>query len=285
MLDAPGQNSGPTPGDDNAALAALQTAMAAFVWDAQATPQADLPAVLADEVQGLGLTPAARLSIHRNNTRITLIEALGENFPAVRRLVGEEFFSACAGLYLKAAPPPSPMLFELGAEFADFLDQFPPAASLPYLGDVARLEQARRIAWHAADADPLTVEDLAALPPESYGALRFVCHPSVHLLRSAYPLSAIYAANRSDEATDDAPVIDLEAGGEAVLVLRPGDDLMEEPIGPPLADLLDALAAGQSLMEAAAPLMALDPGFPLGPSLARLFELGVFVHASADDPV
>ena len=61
----------------------------------------------------------------------------------VRLLVGEEFFRAMAQIHVRAHRPRSPLMFEYGDELPDFIAGFPPAADVPYLADVARLE----IAW------------------------------------------------------------------------------------------------------------------------------------------
>ena len=65
-----------------------------------------------------------------------------------------------ARAYALAEPPRSPVLMDYGAGFADFIAGFAPAASLPYLPDVARIERAWREAYHAADAEPLTAGGL-----------------------------------------------------------------------------------------------------------------------------
>ena len=51
---------------------------------------------------------------------------------------------------------------DYGGDFADFVEGFAPAASVPYLAAVARLERARVQAYHAADSQPLTADQLAA---------------------------------------------------------------------------------------------------------------------------
>ncbi len=84
-------------------------------------------------------------------------------FPAVERIVGEEFFQAMARAYVLAEPPRSPVLMDYGTTFADFIAGFAPAASLPYLPDVARIERAWREAYHAEDAEPLGPEAFAGI--------------------------------------------------------------------------------------------------------------------------
>ena len=41
------------------------------------------------------------------------IDALQANYPAVTRLVGEEWFRAAAAVYVRQAPPTNPMLLRL----------------------------------------------------------------------------------------------------------------------------------------------------------------------------
>ena len=84
-----------------------------------------------------------RLRIYHNHTLTSLATALGDNFPVVRRLVGEDFFRAMARRFVVAQPPRDPCLSAYGVDFADFLERFEPARALPYLPDVARLEWLR----------------------------------------------------------------------------------------------------------------------------------------------
>ena len=114
------------------------------------------------------------------------MKALGTRFPATSRIVGEEFFNAMARVFVIAHPPRSPLLMTYGDDFPDFIADFEPAAELPYLADVARLEAARTRAYHAADAvllDPAAVA--ATIGQEALGAVRFALHPSAR--RSSAP--------------------------------------------------------------------------------------------------
>ena len=68
-----------------------------------------------------GLPTSRRFAVYRNNVVISLIEALQANFPAIRRLVGEEFFHGMAREFIIREPPSSPILLEYGAGFPDFV--------------------------------------------------------------------------------------------------------------------------------------------------------------------
>ena len=87
-------------------------------------------------------------------------------FPATRRITGPDFFRAMARFHVRATPPTSPLLFEYGRDFPDFIERLRACAAMPWLADVARIERAWLDAYHAADAAPLAAEALASVPPE-----------------------------------------------------------------------------------------------------------------------
>ncbi len=117
------------------ALGQRQSAYAAAILD----PARPVP-------QGLigpdGEPSAKRFAVYRNNVVVGLAAVLKAAFPAVCRIVGDEFFAAMARIYVSREPPGSPIMLDYGAGFADFVGGFEPAAGLPYLRDVARLERA-----------------------------------------------------------------------------------------------------------------------------------------------
>ena len=126
----------------------------------------DQDAGVPDALKGRdGSGPARRFAVYRNNVYASLIDALAGRFPATVKLVGDEFFRAMAREYVEKTPPRSAVLLRYGGDFPDFIGAFPPAAAVPYLADVARLEWVWHEAYHAADAEPLSQEALSALGP------------------------------------------------------------------------------------------------------------------------
>ncbi len=59
-----------------------------------------------------------RYAVYRNNVTVGLVRAMEGNFPAVRRLLGHEYFAGLARDFVQAHPPQSPLLFLYGADFA-----------------------------------------------------------------------------------------------------------------------------------------------------------------------
>jgi hypothetical protein len=211
-----------------------------------ATNAAAPPGILAS-----GIDPAARLDIYRGNVIGNLTGALKLTFPAVERLVGADFFYATTMRFLVARPPTKPNLYEWGGELPDFLASFPPAASLPYLPDVARLEWAVGRALHAPTVAPLDPRVLTELTAEDQAGVRFRTHPSVSLLALSHPAHRIWQAVLSG---DDAALGDIDpgSGGEWLIIYRAGNQIDVMHLSAAGLRFADALCNGIALPEALA---------------------------------
>jgi hypothetical protein len=177
-----------------------------------------------------------RFAVYRNNVMVALIEGLRDAYPVVCRLVGDEFFRAMAGVFARTHPPRSPVMLEYGEGFAEFIAEFPPAAGLPYLPDVARLERAWVEAYHAPEAEPLS-----RVPPDS--GQTFALHPATRLVRSPFPVLAIWEANRADA---EPRALELSPKGHDVLVTRPAAEVQAFRIPSDAAEAIQAINAGET---------------------------------------
>lgn len=218
--------------------------------------------------------PTLRLAVYRNNVLGSLVDGLATSFPVVQALVGEVFFRAMAAVFVRAAPPCSPVLAHYGDGFAGFISGFGPASGLPYLPDIARLEHARIQAFHAADAPVLSAADASSALGygEHTGALRLVCHPALQLVRSAHPVVALWAAHQDDAALALGD-IDLRQA-ETALVLRPALTVQVIALAPGDAAFAGALWRQADLASAAADAAQADPSFDLAASLRLLLVHG-----------
>jgi hypothetical protein len=212
-----------------------------------------------------------RFAVYRNNVVMGLVDAIRDAFPAVCRIVGEDFFQALARAYVVAEPPASPILLDYGRGFADFIAGFPACEGLPYLADVARIERAWVEAYHAADAAPLTPESLMSVAPEHRGDIRFSLHPAVRVVRSGLPALTIWRMNAGDG--EPAPV-DLDGGGEDALITRPHALVEVRQLPPGGADFILQLAGGASVLQALRVAGETDAGFDLAANLSGLLEAG-----------
>ena len=252
-------------------LKATQSAFAGALLD----PEAGLPDGVVDPE---GRPAPRRFAVYRNNVTVSLVEALATAFPVVENIVGPEFFAAMAREFVRRSPPSSPLLMFYGEGFGEFLGDFAPVAHLAYLPDVAELEQLRRQAYHAADAEPLGPGFLSAIAPENLGNLTLVFHPSVRILRSAHPVLSIWEWNQQDGGTEGKEIPDAP---ESILIARPAQDVEMRRLPPGGAGFLDALAAGSPLGEAAA-AGAGSEGFDLTQNISGLMESRIITAYSLD---
>jgi len=211
-----------------------------------------------------------RFAVYRNNVAAALIGALEARYPVVRRLTGDDFFRAMAGAFVAAEKPRSPALMLYGDGFPAFVASFPPAGAIPYLADVARLENAWDEAYHAAEAEALGLEALAAIAPDGLERLRFRPHLAARLLEFSHPAASIWAASQGA----DEPRRPEVWSAEAALVARPDADVSVRVLPPGGFAFAAALFAGVSLGEAAA--LAAADGFDPGAHLVGLIAAGAF---------
>ncbi|MBI2277613.1 MAG: putative DNA-binding domain-containing protein [Dechloromonas sp.] len=255
-------------------------------------PQSHFAAALLDPDQpcpaGLtawnGSDPAHRFRVYRNNVMVSLIDALADTYAVTQELVGEEFFRAMARRYAAAHPPQSPLLAFYGSDFPAFITSFPPAAGLPYLADVARLEQLRVAAYHAADVAPVdNAEISAALADEpSLPGLGLGLHPSVAVLASPFAVVSLWAAHQGVlELSTVVPEV-----AETALVLRHGLEVEVIPVSRAAGVFLAALGSGAALGAAVGQATALAADFDLVGMLGLLLQKSAItaLHPSRRTP-
>ena len=219
-----------------------------------------------------GSDPTVRFAVYRNNVVASLIDALAATYPVVQALVGVDFFRAMARLYVQAHPPRSRVMAFFGAELATFIAIFPPASSVPYLADVARLEFCQVQAYHAADVPAMAPEALqAALAnPQQLATLRLGLHPSLHVVDSPYAVVALWAVHHGG-----APVADVDQP-QTALVLRHGFEVEILSVSAVAGRFMAALHQGHTLLAAA----SADPALDLPAILALLIRRQLLTHLS-----
>ena len=210
---------------------------------------------------GLGIRAARpdaarRFAVYRNNVCHSLVQALADAHPVTVRLVGEKFFRAMARAWLDAGGlPRHAPLHDYGEGFPAFVEGFPPAAQLPWLGDVARVEQTWLRAWHGADAPPGT-SAAPDLRPQSIGAqaarMSLLLHPSLATAALRWPAVAVWQAHQQPDAEvrleglrmarrDNVAVAVRPRHAEVRLLCLPGE----------AAGFLGRLQAGERVLDAA----------------------------------
>lgn len=221
-------------------LREIQSAVAAYVMGDDGTAAADY--VVDDGI----IAAPRRLNIHRNNYRGGLAGALRITYPAIDRLVGEQFFDGAAAHFVAGHAPPIAYLNAYGDGFADFLAAFPPAAGIPYLADVARLEWAANCAANAPDAPILDPASLSTLDEADQGRVRFIAHPATRLVEIGYDADVI---RRAVMARDEATLAALSPRPDRfwLIVHRMGMEVVTRRLDDREARFTVALLDGQPL--------------------------------------
>lgn len=235
-------------------------------------PDLPVPQGLQD---GQGRPAGRRFNVYRNNVTASLIAALQEGFPAVLSLLGAQNFSGLARGFVQANPPQSRLMMHYGAGFPAFLEGIAALQHLGYLGDVARLELALRRSYHAADATPLDPAALGAIAADDLPATAFTLAPAVELIRSPWPLHAIWAFATIPGSPKP------QASAQDVLLTRPDFDPEAHPLPAGGGAFVAALLAGQSLGDAHAAGAACDAAFDPAPILGLLIAGGAITGTVA----
>lgn len=230
--------------------------------------------------------PLARqpgFAVYRNTVWRGWIDALIGNFPAVARLTGEAWIAGAARAYAAVQPPRTPILADYGDTFPAFLRDFPPAAALPFLHGAALLDRAWSRAHLAADDGVASLDDLAALTPESMATRGARLHASHSLYLFPATLPDLWLASRDDL---DGGVLALEDRGQGVLIVRPADTVAVMLLTPAAHRFAARLDAGGSLLAAAVASAGDDPAFDPGQTLHALVAMGAlaaFTDLSSGD--
>jgi hypothetical protein len=209
-----------------------------------------------------------RLRIYRGNGQANARKALEGAYPIAARIVGDSFFEGLANAFAAATPSTSGDLNEYGATLPAFLASFGPARSLRYLPDVAAMEWRVHCAHYAADAPPLDPAVLAAVPAQRYADLRWRLAPGVARVESRWPLARIFEVHQPDY--DGALDVDLDAGGDRVLVYRPRFRVRVRALSPGAYAFVGACAGDRPLGAALAGAQAAEPGWRLDDELRAL---------------
>jgi hypothetical protein len=228
------------------------------------------------DIRGGVFSPEERLNIYRNNLRENFLKVLELEFPVVQRLVGADYFRQTALQFLQQSPSRSGDLFHCGRAFPDYLRQQFADGDYGYLPDVAALEWAYQEAMIAAD-DQRTFDlaALAKLDQHSYDRLRLHPHPALRLVRSPYPVVAIWAANQPYAASD--ATINVGRGGDNALITRALRSTSIAPIPVGAAVFLQGVLDRRPLGLALEAALDADPGFGLEGALGPWIQARVFV--------
>jgi hypothetical protein len=165
------------------------------------------PQLLALVPATVHLDPSGRLAIYAEMYWHRILDVLREDFSRTAETLGDGAFTAVARHYLELTPSRSPSIARVGAGFARFLAEHPPAGAPPFAADLARLEWARIEAFAAPDAEALRLSDLRDLPAEEWQHLRLRTVPSLSVHVFDWPVHRLLADSLRGTITAEPTVV------------------------------------------------------------------------------
>lgn len=224
------------------------------------------------------LTSAERLGIYHGMYLLRMEEALSSDYPALRRRLGARRFADLVAAYVAAHPSSSYTLNRLGDALPAFLATRATSPAREALAELARLEQGITEAFDADESPTLAASTLSNLPPETWGACRFVPQAALRLVCTRHDVG-----EQLDALHAGRPVRAARRRRTHIVLFRRDYEVRRLTVGRAEFRLLEVLCAGATLGDALThvPERHADQVFAWFQSwLAG----GVFSSVASDDP-
>lgn len=186
---------------------------------------------------------AVRLGVYAEAYRLRLLEVLGNDYPVLKQLAGEETFEQLGRAYIESHPSLTASVRWFGRFMPEFLSGLP-EGSVPAYAELALFEWKQGETFDAPDADAIGIEAVAAVPPEYWPEMRFVLHPALRRLDLLWNVPALFQAHQAEKPLP-APACGEEP--RAWLLWRGAElDIRWRSLAADEAAALDAAAEGRS---------------------------------------
>lgn len=208
------------------------------------------------------LSRSDRLSIYAEGYFARLVESMEQDFPTVRRWLGEERFLKLIADYLKAYPSRFPNIGEVGSRLPSFLLGYEETNDLPYLPDLSALEWAVIESFYADDHPKLEANVLTSIPDEAWQRVRFTLDSSVRLLNGRWPVDRLWRERFRDEC-HEIPVPFPQSDSRLLIFRDEYGHVSVEALDEAPFQVLEWMQAGWSLNEICAYLSESETDFSL----------------------
>lgn len=161
-----------------------------------------------------GGRPAAMrgLAVHANTISHARLVALEESFPRSLEQVGLERFNALCRQFLETGSVSAEPLSTIGRQLPSFFAEMGEQEA----AETAGFEWAWLESYHAAEAEPVALADLAGLDEERLLATTLGLHPAARLV----------PPNRNPGLIEEVPVL---AYADGILITRPHAEILISP--------------------------------------------------------
>ena len=143
--------------------------------------------------------------VYRNAYVARLAEILGDDYEQVHAYLGDAGFAKLVKAYIAANPSDQRSARWFGRHLPAFAHTAVPFADHREVGEIASLEKALDDAFDGPDAEPLSLSDLATIPPEDWPRLTFEPHPTAIRLTFDTNAAAIWSALKAETAPPSSP--------------------------------------------------------------------------------
>ena len=224
-----------------------------------------------------GLVATGDLEVYADMYAVRLHDALLDDYPKLLAALGEDPLRALASSYLRAHPPTSFTLRDLGIGFPDHLRDHPSAPA--WAADLAALERARMDIFDGPDAEPLTRDEVVALG-EDLPELGLTWVPSSKVVSIAWTVDDLWSA-----IEDGEPTFDPEPTERVVLVWRNEISVLHRTLDADEALLANRVASGAkfaTLCEVLAELHGDEASVRAAQMLLHWLENAMLIAVSTD---
>ena len=223
--------------------------------------------VLSDVQAASRREATARIDVYARAYELRLLEVLRADYPALNALAGDDAFAALGRAYIRAHPSDSPNARWFGNRFADFIAASDTSPSSEVMAEMARFEWALGLAFDAPDRSPLSLEELAGIPPERFADATFAIHPSVQRLALAWNVPAF---SKAVESKIDPPSLTAARAPVQWVVWRPQLATYFRSLERDEECALNDVAGGESFESVCESLMAMMGPDEVPPRAAQL---------------
>ena len=190
------------------------------------------------------LSASGRLDVYANMYFFRIRDVLAEDFPKLAAVLGPAHFHNLITDFLLVHPSAHPSLRYVGEPLALFVKTHRLSKERPYLSDLAALEWARADVFQSIDSPRLDPRDLAAVPAERWGDVRFQTIAAVRLLRFSWDVVSLWSRWEAGEETGE-----VRESPRAVLVYREDEESRHEVLSALEADVVERLIEGRAFGE------------------------------------
>jgi hypothetical protein len=138
--------------------------------------------------------------VYRNAYVARLAEILADDYEQVHAYLGDQGFARLVKAYIAANPSDQRNARWFGRHLPAFVKRSEAFAKHPEVAELAALEKALADAFDGPDAEPLSIEQLAAIEPEAWPRLVFQPNPTAIRLTFATNAADIWSALKNETA-------------------------------------------------------------------------------------